>query len=109
MFVRWKRRRLVQRDAAGLPHYSLYAVLVENHRVDGKTMQRVVRYLAYIAESAVRDPEEGARFWDRVEETLDEMGVEGESRAQIEEKLASVVVRPGEREERLPRAWSDNH
>jgi hypothetical protein len=104
MFVRWKRRRLAQRDAADLPHYSLYAVLVENNRVDGKTMQRVVRYLAYIAESDVRDPGERARFWDRVEETLDEMGVEGDSRAAIEDKLASVVERPGTRRDRLPSA-----
>jgi hypothetical protein len=104
MFVRWKRRRLAQRDAAGLPHYSLYAVLVENHRVDGKTMQHVVRYLAYIAESDVRDPVECGRFWSRVEETLNEMGIDGETRGAIEEKLAAMVGRPGTSREQTPRS-----
>ena len=108
MFVRWKRRRLAQRDAAGLPHYSLYAVLVENNRIEGKTMQRVVRYLAYIAEHDVHDPVERARFWEKVGETLDEMEIDGESRAAIEEKLAAVVERPVAHRSRLPRAWSGN-
>jgi len=94
MFMRWKRRRLVQHDGNGLPQYSLYAVLVENQRVEGRTMQRVVKYLGYIAEIAIHHDEERERFWERIAEALNDMALEPERRRIIEEKIAVLVPRP---------------
>ncbi len=94
MFMRWKRRRLMQYDVDGRPQYSLYAVLVENQRVEGRSMQRVVKYLGYIAEIAIHHDEERERFWGRIAASLNDMALDPERRRMIEEKIAVMVPRP---------------
>jgi hypothetical protein len=93
MFVRWKRRKLAQKESACSQAYSLYAVLVRNQRVEGKTMQQVVKYLAYISESDIEDPAERLRFWERVDKGLIDLHLPPDQVEAIDQKLNRVVPR----------------
>jgi hypothetical protein len=94
MFVRWKHRTLAARNGSGANVRSLYAVIVKNHRVEGRTRQKVVKYLAHITESDIDRPEHREYFWQRVDQGLAGLGLGREERAEIEAKLAGVVRRP---------------
>jgi len=97
MFVRWKKRQLSSDTAAfDTPNISLYAVLVKNHRIDGKTRQKVVKYLGYINEASLEDSAHQERFWQQVRGNLDEMGMETEQEEyqKIIAKLAETVPHP---------------
>lgn len=95
MFVRWKKRQLSAES--GKPdeiNTSLYAVLVENNRIEGKTRQKVVKYLGYINESAVNEKIHQERFWQQVKSNLDPMGLDQSEYSKIISKLADVVPNP---------------
>jgi hypothetical protein len=96
MFVRWKNRTLATRTGSGLNDRSFYAVIVKNQRVEGRTRQKVVKYLAHINESEIDLPEHREYFWQRVDLGLRDLDLSREERAEIEMKLAGVVRRPGE-------------
>ncbi len=95
MFVRWKKRQL-STDAGTLEstNVSLYAVLVQNNRVQGKTRQRVVKYLGYINEAALSDPNHQSRFWQQVRKNLETLKLEPEEHLKIITKLIAVVPDP---------------
>lgn len=59
MFVRWKQRALRRRGGGCV----LYAVLVENHRVNGKVRQKVVRHLAHIEKRCMDALAHQESFW----------------------------------------------
>ena len=90
MYVRWQRRTRKRRPRSPL----LVAVLVECRRVDGKPRQNVVGYLAGIGEQLVGERErEHREFWAKVDKRLDELGVDGDTRAKIEASIDRRVVR----------------
>jgi hypothetical protein len=95
MFVRWKKRQLSNEigdiDSSNM---SLYAVLVENSRIDGKTRQRVVKYLGYINEVHLSDTQHQERFWQQVMSNLDGMELVQSQHVKITAKLAEVVPKP---------------
>lgn len=94
MFVRWKNRTLAKRHGAVPAERSLYAVVVKNQRIEGRTKQKVVKYLAHISERCLMDPQHQANFWQRADQALSEIEMAPEQRAEIEEKLRVVVARP---------------
>jgi hypothetical protein len=94
MFVRWKNRTLAKKHSSVPAERSLYAVIVKNQRVEGRTKQKVVKYLAHISESQLGDAEHQANFWLRADQALAELELTAEQRTEVEEKLASVVARP---------------
>ena len=94
MFVRWKNRTLAKKHGGVPAERSLYAVVVKNQRVDGRTKQKVVKYLAHIGERSLHDVEHQANFWLRADQALAELELTPEQRAEIEEKLLTVVPRP---------------
>lgn len=89
MFVRWKKRDL--RRGGGRV---LYAVVVENHRLDGKVRQKVLKHLATIKERRVDAVAHQEYFWQRVDWCLEEMQIEPAVRQEIEVTLAATVPRP---------------
>ena len=111
MFVRWKRRPLRRRRGWSPPdEHALYAVVVENYRVDGHPKQRVVRYLGAIKEGQLIYPLSTDRFWRDVDARLAELDLDAELRAAIEMKLAATVPRPDpavvEQQRREADAWA---
>lgn len=95
MFVRWKKRQLISDNThVDESNLSLYAVLVENHRVEGKTRQKVVKYLGYINESHINDPSDQERFWQQVTSNLNGLHLEPEDHQKITTKLLEVVPNP---------------
>lgn len=94
MFVRWKNRTLAKRHGAVPAERSLYAVVVKNQRIEGRTKQKVVKYLAHISERCLMDPQHQANFWQRADQALSEIEMTPEQRTEIEEKLRVVVARP---------------
>jgi hypothetical protein len=94
MFVRWKNRTLARKHGSDPAERSLYAVIVKNQRVEGRTKQKVVKYLAHISEQHLADQQHQANFWHRTDQALAELELTAELRAEIEEKIASVVPRP---------------
>lgn len=94
MFVRWKNRTLTARNGAGPNSRSFYAVIVKNQRVEGRTRQKVIKYLAHINESEIDLPEHREYFWQRVDHGLTDLDLTHEERFEIEAKLAGVVRRP---------------
>jgi hypothetical protein len=108
MFVRWKNRTLARKNGSGPAERSLYAVIVKNQRVEGRTKQKVVKYLAHISEGHLNDPIHQSHFWERVDQALaelvsvPELAMTPELRKEIESKLASVVARPSRPEGSLP-------
>jgi len=95
MFVRWKKRQLSS-DSSHIDesNLSLYAVLVENHRIEGKTRQKVVKYLGYINESHLNDPSNQERFWQQVTSNLNGLQLAPEEYGKIATKLSEVVPNP---------------
>ena len=90
MFVRWQRRSRKRYGGSPL----LTAVLVECRRVDGKPRQRTVGYFAGIRERFVGEHErEHRRFWAKVDERLDELELDPDTRAMIEASVESRVRR----------------
>lgn len=70
------------------------AVLVESRRVEGKPRQKVVAYLGGIREKWVDEWDKKHRdFWRRVDERLDELGLDLETRARIEASVDARVRR----------------
>ena len=94
MFVRWKTRKLAGEDGVSPEKTSLYAVLVENNRIEGKTRQKVVRYLGYISESQIGTLSHQRRFWEQVENNLNGLEITSDERAALAAKIADRVPRP---------------
>ena len=95
MFIRWKARTLRKPGSSGLETRSLYAVLVESRRVEGRPRQKVVKYLAHLNEDQKHDDEHRRLFWERVDEKLATLSLAPRERTEIEEKLSEVIARPG--------------
>jgi hypothetical protein len=72
----------------------LYAALMESRRVDGKARQRVVRCLAAIRGGRLVYPMSTARFWQDVDWTLTDLGVDDDERRGIEARIAATIPRP---------------
>lgn len=90
MYVRWQRRTRKRYGKSPL----VMAVLVESRRVDGKPRQRVVAYLAGIRERSIGEREKEHReFWRKVDERLDELRLDRETRERIETILEARVAR----------------
>ncbi len=86
MFVRWQVRSRKRRGGSPL----LTAVLVESRRVDGQPRQRVIAYLGGIRERYIDEREkEHIAFWTRVDDRLDELGLDAGTRARIEASVES--------------------
>lgn len=97
MFVRWKKRQLSSDiNNPETRNVSLYAVLVENHRVEGKTRQTVVKYLGYINEASLGDTFHQERFWQQVKGNLKALGMQEDQDdyRRIASKLLEVVPNP---------------
>lgn len=95
MFVRWKHRPAKRVKAWSVPDERIrYAVLVENHRVDGKPRQRVIRHLAAIRDGDLVHPMTVDRFWTQVDGHLDELNLRGAVRLAMEATIAERVPRP---------------
>ncbi len=91
MFVRWQRKKRVDRYNWG---HLLCAVLVESHRVDGEPRQRTVAYLGGIRESFIDERENEHRaFWRHADKRLDELALDPEARAKVEAAIDSRVRR----------------
>ena len=73
MFLRFKSRIIGKVDSSNPPSRSLYAVVVHNQRIEGKTRQRVVKYLAQISETDIPDPLHQRRFWNRATLAMDDV------------------------------------
>ncbi len=90
MYVRWQRR--LRKKCGGSP--LLTAALVENRRVDGKPRQRVMAYLAGIREKFIGEREkEHRQFWRKVDERLDDLGLDPATRTRIEGNIEARVAR----------------
>lgn len=95
MFVRWKRRQLKRPPYDGQPAgHVRYAVLVESKRRGGQPRQRVICHLAHIKERDIEKAVWRLRFWQTVDHRLNELGLDSETRAIMETKLARDVARP---------------
>jgi hypothetical protein len=94
MFVRWKTRKLAGEDGISPEKISLYAVLVENHRIEGKTRQKVVRYLGYINESQIGDPAHQHRFWEQVDSNMRGLSLTSAEQIALEAKITARVAKP---------------
>lgn len=97
MFVRWKKRQLSSDiNNPEARNISLYAVLVENHRIEGKTRQKVVKYLGYINEAHLGETLHQRRFWQQVTGNLRMLGMQEEQDdyRRIVSRLLAVVPNP---------------
>ncbi len=102
MFVRWKRRESSAK--AGFSHISryraakrgatLYAVLVESVRVNGKPQQRFVCHLTSIKENKLAHTATPFYFWDEVSKKLNALNLDAAERQKIETVLAAKIQRP---------------
>src|SRR5689334_12801076 len=105
MFVRWKKRCLSHRSWEP-QHCALYAVLVENRRVDGHVRQKVIRHLASIREKHLDAVAHRESFWQSVDWNLDDLNIEPGVREELESNLAGKVPRP-ERESPEFAEWEE--
>lgn len=98
MYVRWKRKpRSRRRRLTG--EYSLAAVLVESHRVDGRPRQRIIKHLGSINERGIQHYYVKLDFWQSVDARLTALALDANLRAQLEEQIVQRVPRPGAREQ----------
>lgn len=100
MYVRWKSRVSTVWFSRGPK--TLYAVLAENKRVNGKPRQRFVKHLGCIYEHFARGKDPilpKAQFWSQVSKSLDALPLDAETRATIEQNLGAKIYRPTPAEE----------
>ncbi len=98
MFVRWQRKKRVDRDKWG---QLLCAVLVESRRVDGEPRQRTIAYLGSIREGCIESALGWhVEFWHDVARRLDQLGdgLAPDEREKVEAALAKRVRRLTESE-----------
>ena len=94
MFVRWRRRTLVQRSRRAAPDASLCAALVESYRAAAGPRQRVIAHLGCVRESGLHVPTLQDAFWRRASRRLDSLGLPPLVRERLEAALADRVPRP---------------
>ncbi len=106
MFVRWKRRETsakagfsaISRYRAATRGATLYAVLVESMRVNGKPQQRFVCHLTSIKENKLAHTDTPFYFWDDVSKKLSALNLDATERQKIETVLAAKIRRPDDAE-----------
>lgn len=92
MFVRWKRKKLAKRRAADFPlDYLKYAQLVQTNWETGKPRQKVVKYLGSIRESHLFSAIHQKRFWQSVQDNLNQLQLDYNEKEGIIDKLFEVV------------------
>ena len=91
MYVRWQRKRRVDKDGWGA---LLTATLVESRRIDGKPRQHSIAYLGSIREGLIeRGLSRHGYFWRDATERLDQLDMTHGQREKIETALALRVRR----------------
>ncbi len=103
MFVRWKRRestyaRERSRTRADERGATLYAVLVESVRVDGKPRQKFICQLAKVREKKLDYESMPFQFWKEAIEKLNTLALDESERKKIELQLAAKIRRPSDAE-----------
>ena len=104
MFIRWKRRPKAPTKPRRRPRFrsdkgdSLYCVVVESQRVDGKPRQKVVMYLGSLDEKDREKMWQRVDFWDLVGPKLDSLQLTKRQRTRIEESISVVVARVSDEE-----------
>ena len=105
MFVRWKRRESSYKPSSEYGRYiaanrgaSIYAVLVESVRVNGKPRQNFVCHLAKVREAELTERYLPFYFWKKVTEKLNSMSLDESERVKIEQQLAVKIRRPSDAE-----------
>jgi len=100
MYVRWKSRVSTVWFSWGPK--TLYAVLAENKRVNGKPRESFVKHLGCIYEHFARGEDPilpKAQFWSQVSKSLDALSLDAQTRATIEQNLSAKIYRPTPAEE----------
>jgi len=97
MYVRWNRKKRTK-DITWVKEEGdfLYAVLVENTRIDGKPRQKSIKYLGGIGER--QNTYTQIRFWEHADQNLSAIYLDGSTRNKIIDKLKEKVPRPSEEE-----------
>src|ERR1041385_1799353 len=97
MFIRWKRRKKAQpkpgrclRKRADKGD-SLYCVLVESKRVDGRPRQKAIAYLGSVDEGDRERLCIRVNFWDHLLPILDRLRIDPTERSKIEAAIESSV------------------
>lgn len=97
MYARWNRKKRTKNIAWVKEEGDLlYAVLVENTRIDGKPRQRTIKYLGGIGER--QNIYTQIKFWEKAEENLSTLNLDDSIRNKIIDKLKEKVTRPSEKE-----------
>ncbi len=110
MYVRWKKRKLSQKSLDRRRGYlseeqwplfefsehTLYAVLVESVRIDGKPRQRIVCILGYIGDKARAWGRYD--FWNDVRPRLDGADLDRDTYSRVVAKLRETVPEPTDEE-----------
>jgi hypothetical protein len=105
MFVRWKRRKKAVTKPGRRPRRrsdagdSLYCVLIESRRIEGKPRQRVVCYLGSVDEGRLDKTWLRVDFWDDIKPKLDRLSLTRTERQRIEDSIQQIVPRVPEEQE----------
>ena len=105
MFVRWKRRKKAATKPGRNPRRrsdagdSLYCVLIESRRIEGKPRQKVVCYLGSVDEGHLDKTWLRVDFWDAIKPKLDGLDLTRKERQRIEDSIQQIVTRIPEEQE----------
>ena len=91
MYVRWKKKNRKRRYNESIPKVTLCAVIVRSQRINGKSKQKVVKYLGSIREEQVKYSYSRDIFWRNVRQKLYELDINTKDREVIIRKLREVV------------------
>jgi hypothetical protein len=91
MFVRFKRVKLATRIGR-TPHYSIHAVLVENHRKNGKPRQRIVKYLCSTRQAKLLNRHGREDFFREIIRKLEYVDLDPRVLAKIKVRLINFFV-----------------
>ena len=99
MFIRVKKRKLKTRGYYKKgkrlyrePGITLYAVLVENYRKDGRVHQRHIRALALIRQEQFLFPHVRRAFLEKVAQKLEGLGIETHERENIMARFSKKIA-----------------
>lgn len=98
MYIRWNRKKRIKKIEWVMKEGDyIYAVLVENIRIDGKPRQKTIKYLSGIGEN---NPSVYSRmmFWEKAEKNLASLNLAPDVQEKILASLRERVPKPSDEE-----------
>ena len=94
MYLRWKKKKRNKKKANSILRFTLSPVIVESIWEEGRTKQRVLKYLGAIREENISHLYHRRDFWNKVHTNLLSIEISPQQRALFVKQIEAVIPKP---------------